>query len=48
MCVLDIAALCLDLYLAYDYAKKQNVAMTVFWCLLSLLVTLSIIARRFL
>ena len=43
MGVFDILTLCLDVFVAYLYAKKNNIAMTVFFSCLSLLVGISII-----
>ena len=39
----DILVLCLDVFIAYRYAKKNNIAMTVLFSGLSLLVGISII-----
>lgn len=41
----DILTICLDVFIAYRYAKENNIAMTVYFSGLSLLVVISIIVN---
>lgn len=44
--IFDVAVFVLDCFLAFNYAKKNNTAMTVLFCTLLILCAMSIIGRR--